>query len=104
MKKPQTALILLGLLLFSPGLRAAELSRLDWKAVNLERGMIELRAGQAKTASRRIVPISDNLAAWRLIRLVPRALRDVSRISTEIEILWCTAATPVVVGSLMTTM
>ena len=46
------------------GLRAAELSRLDWKAVNMERGMIELRAGQAKTASRRIVPISDNLAAW----------------------------------------
>ena len=36
------------------GLRAAELSRLDWKAVNLERLMIELRAGQAKTASRRM--------------------------------------------------
>ncbi len=46
------------------GLRAAELSRLDWKAVNMKRHMIELRAGQAKTASRRIVPISDNLAAW----------------------------------------
>lgn len=46
------------------GLRAAELSRLDWSAVNLDRRMIELRAGQAKTASRRIVPISDNLAAW----------------------------------------
>ena len=45
------------------GLRAAELSRLDWSAVNLARRMIELRAGQAKTASRRIVPISDNLAA-----------------------------------------
>lgn len=52
------------------GLRAAELSRLDWKAVNMERGMIELRAGQAKTASRRIVPISDNLAAW--LELVER--------------------------------
>lgn len=52
------------------GLRAAELSRLDWSAVNLDRRMIELRAGQAKTASRRIVPISDNLAAW--LRLVDR--------------------------------
>jgi integrase len=46
------------------GLRSAELARLDWKAVNLERRIIELRADQAKTASRRIVPISDNLAAW----------------------------------------
>ena len=46
------------------GLRAAEIARLDWSAVDLERKIIELRAGQAKTASRRIVPISDNLAAW----------------------------------------
>ena len=46
------------------GLRVAELGRLDWSAVNLERRIIVLRATQAKTASRRIVPISDNLAAW----------------------------------------
>ena len=32
--------------------------------------MIELRADQAKTASRRIVPISDNLVAW--LELVER--------------------------------
>jgi integrase len=42
----------------------AELERLDWNAVDLERKMIEVRAGQAKTASRRVIPISDNLAAW----------------------------------------
>jgi integrase len=42
----------------------AELERLDWKAVDLERKFIEVRAGQAKTASRRVIPISDNLAAW----------------------------------------
>lgn len=52
------------------GLRAAEMSRLDWKAVNMRRRLIELRAGQAKTASRRIIPISDNLAAW--LELVER--------------------------------
>lgn len=52
------------------GLRAAEISRLDWSAVNLERNLIELRAGQAKTASRRIIPISENLKAW--LSLVPR--------------------------------
>jgi hypothetical protein len=37
---------------------------LDWKAVDLDRKFIEVRAGQAKTASRRVIPISDNLAAW----------------------------------------
>jgi len=42
----------------------AELNRLDWSAVDLDRRIIEVRAGQAKTASRRIIPISDNLAAW----------------------------------------
>ena len=52
------------------GLRAAEIFRLDWGAVDLDRNLIELRAGQAKTASRRIIPISDNLKAW--LSLVPR--------------------------------
>lgn len=46
------------------GIRMAELNRLDWKAVDLERRFIEIRAGKAKTASRRVIPISDNLAAW----------------------------------------
>ena len=46
------------------GIRMAELERLDWKAVDLERKFIEIRVGQAKTASRRVIPISDNLAAW----------------------------------------
>jgi len=46
------------------GIRMAELNRLDWKAVDLDRRIIEVRAGQAKTASRRVIPISENLAAW----------------------------------------
>ena len=46
------------------GIRMAELNRLDWSAVDLDRGIIELRAGQAKTASRRIIPITNNLRAW----------------------------------------
>jgi integrase len=46
------------------GIRVAELSRLDWSAVDLERRIVEIRKGQAKTASRRVVPITDNLAAW----------------------------------------
>jgi integrase len=46
------------------GIIMAELNRLDWSAIDLERRIIELRADQAKTASRRIIPISENLAAW----------------------------------------
>lgn len=32
--------------------------------MNLDRRLIEIRAGQAKTASRRLVPITDYFAAW----------------------------------------
>ena len=52
------------------GIRMAELNRLDWSAFDLDRGIIELRAGQAKTASRRIIPITENLRAW--IEPLPR--------------------------------
>ncbi len=46
------------------GLRSAEVMRLDWSSVRLDRGHIEVTAQNAKTASRRIVPILPNLAAW----------------------------------------
>ena len=46
------------------GIRMAELARLDWIAIDLDRRIIEIRAGQAKTASRRVIPVTDNLAAW----------------------------------------
>ena len=46
------------------GLRSAEAMRLDWQNVKLDRGHIEVTAENAKTASRRIVPILPNLAAW----------------------------------------
>ena len=48
------------------GLRAAEIQRLDWSEIHLvgpER-FVEIKAGNAKTASRRTVPINDNCAAW----------------------------------------
>jgi integrase len=38
--------------------------RLDWQNVKLGRGHIEITAANAKTASRRIVPILPNLAVW----------------------------------------
>jgi len=46
------------------GIRTAELMRLDWQAVKLDRQHTEIKASNAKTASRRIVPILPNLAAW----------------------------------------
>lgn len=46
------------------GLRSSEIIRLDWKEVKAERGVIEVTAGKAKTAMRRLVPISPNLGRW----------------------------------------
>jgi integrase len=46
------------------GLRSAEIERLDWSEVHLADKFIEIKAAKAKTASRRIVPISGNLAKW----------------------------------------
>jgi hypothetical protein len=70
------------------GLRTAELERLDWSAVNLGDRLIEVSAKNAKTAQRRFVAVSDNLAAlktplgrrtmvWRLHSV--RAMRFPSR-------------------------
>jgi integrase len=46
------------------GLRSAEIDRLDWSKVNFESGYITVDASIAKTNSRRLVPITDNLRAW----------------------------------------
>lgn len=46
------------------GLRAAELQRLDWQDVKVAQAVIIIGADKAKTASRRVVPIPVNAAAW----------------------------------------
>ena len=46
------------------GLRTAEIQRLDWADIDLAGRIIKIGASKAKTASRRIVPICDNLSAW----------------------------------------
>lgn len=78
------------------GIRMAELSRLDWSAVDLDRRIIELRAGQAKTGSRRVMPITDNLAAWLeplerkglVIPSVKSHHRAVSALAASLKIEW----------------
>ena len=52
------------------GLRAEEILRLDWADVEKRPGFIEVAAHKAKTATRRIVPISDTLARW--LAIAPR--------------------------------
>jgi integrase len=46
------------------GLRSAEIERLDWGELDLESGLIEVKASKAKTASRRLVQIQPNLRRW----------------------------------------
>ena len=46
------------------GVRTAEIMRLEWRDVDLAGGYIHIAAGQAKTRSRRLVPIVPNLAQW----------------------------------------
>ena len=46
------------------GIRAAEILRLEWKDFNFVRGHITVAADKAKTATRRLVPIAQNLAEY----------------------------------------
>jgi integrase len=62
------------------GLRTAELFRLEWSEVDLNRGFVQVTAAKAKSARRRLIPISANLAEWlapyaRLTGKVYRATR-----------------------------
>lgn len=46
------------------GLRTTEIVKLDWQQIRFDQGLIELKARNAKTRQRRLVPISENLRAW----------------------------------------
>lgn len=46
------------------GLRRSEIERLDWSEVKFSQGKIEIKAAKAKSARRRLVDISANLAEW----------------------------------------
>jgi integrase len=49
------------------GLRAEEILRLDWSDIERRPGFIEVAAHKAKTATRRIMPIAENLARWLVV-------------------------------------
>lgn len=76
------------------GLRPAEIARLDWKEVRLEREYIEVTAAKSKTASRRLVKILPNLREWlkaapeRTGPVLPansRKLTDAARVRAGLE-------------------
>jgi integrase len=46
------------------GVRSEELLRLTWLDLERRNGFIEITAGKAKTAQRRLIPISPNLTQW----------------------------------------
>ena len=46
------------------GLRAEEILRLEWADLERSPGFVVIAAHKAKTATRRLVPITDNLARW----------------------------------------
>jgi integrase len=46
------------------GLRAEEILRLEWADVDRRPGFIEIAAHKAKTATRRLAPVTANLAQW----------------------------------------
>jgi integrase len=52
------------------GLRSAEILRLEWSDLERHQGFVEVAAHKAKTAARRIVPISESLARW--LAIAPR--------------------------------
>ena len=46
------------------GLRHAEITRLEWSDVDFTQKVVRIGADKAKTASNRIVPLSDEAVAW----------------------------------------
>lgn len=57
------------------GLRAAEIQRLEWPSIQLDRGHVVIGADKAKTASRRLAPALPSLIAW---------LRPIARLSGKV--------------------
>jgi len=60
---PQEMALCLALGAFA-GLRSQEILRLEWADVTRRPHFIEIAAHKAKTATRRLVPIPDNLRCW----------------------------------------
>ncbi len=74
------------------GLRHAEIARLEWQDIDLEEGFIEVKAENAKTDTRRIVPLKPNLKAF-LKKLAKKSGKVVSVVNTTKQLLKTAADT-----------
>jgi integrase len=78
------------------GLRGEEIKRLDWSEIDLADGFIEVAADKAKTDTRRLVPIKDNLKAWLLplakqqgpVCQFKNVVNKLMRLASEAEVDW----------------
>jgi integrase len=68
------------------GLRHAEIARLEWQDIDLEEGFIEVKAENAKTDTRRIVPLKPNLKAF-LKKLAKKSGKVISVVNTTKQLL-----------------
>ena len=67
-------------------LRHAEIARLEWPDIDLDEGFIEVKAENAKTDTRRIVPLKANLKAF-LLPLAKKNGKVVSLVNTTKQLL-----------------
>ena len=74
------------------GLRHAEIARLDWQDIDLEEGFIEIKAENAKTDTRRIVPVKENLREF-LLTMAKKHGKVVSLVNTTKHLLKTAADT-----------
>jgi integrase len=74
------------------GLRHAEIARLEWQDIDMEEGFIEIKAENAKTDTRRIVPLKPNLKAF-LLPLSKKSGKVVSLVNTTKQLLKTAADT-----------
>ena len=74
------------------GLRHAEIARLDWQDIDLADGFIEVKAQNAKTKTRRIVPVKDNLKQF-LLPLAKKSGKVISVVNTTKQLLKAAADT-----------
>ena len=68
------------------GLRHAAIARLEWQDIDLEEGFIEVKAENAKTDTRRIVPLKANLKSF-LLPLAKKNGKVVSLVNTTKQLL-----------------
>ena len=74
------------------GLRHAEIARLEWQDIDLEEGFIEIKAENAKTDTRRIVPVKENLREF-LLTMAKKHGKVVSLVNTTKHLLKTAADT-----------